>query len=169
MFIETERLHIRTFTLQDAQLLMENKSRFFLEKKINYTKEWPSDGLLAWLPLYVESLEADNQEFGFGPWYTTVRSGTALVGDIGFKAVSFYKEQREISYSVVASKRGRGYAQEAVSALTAWAFNQHISLITAQCDRYNTPSLQVLKKCGYRLYGKEGTILLFKKERNRHE
>ncbi|MFG6116791.1 GNAT family N-acetyltransferase [Halobacillus sp. MO56] len=166
MFIETERLHIQAFTLQDAQLVMKNKSRFFLENKINFTEGWPNYGLLAWLPLYVESLEADNQELGFGPWYMIERSSFTLVGDVGFKPVSIHKGQREISYSVVPSKRGKGYAQEAVSALTAWAFNHRISLVTAQCDQFNTPSLQVLKKCGYSVHGKEGTILLFKKERN---
>ncbi|WP_028782653.1 GNAT family N-acetyltransferase [Thalassobacillus devorans] len=169
MNIETERLHIRAFTIEDAQLLIKNKRKFFLEKDVRYNEDWPSDGLLAWLPLYTESLAEDCQEPGFGPWYITMRFSPVLIGDVGFNPVSNHEGQREISYSVVAAEQGKGYAQEAVSALTAWAFNQHISLITAQCDRYNTPSLRVLKKCGFRLHGKEGDILLFKKERNRHE
>ncbi|MDR8411457.1 GNAT family N-acetyltransferase [Nonomuraea sp. 3-1Str] len=56
----------------------------------------------------------------------------------------------EIGYGIVESRRGRGYAPEAVRALTAFAFTAPgVHTVHAHVEPSNPPSIRVLEKAGY--------------------
>jgi RimJ/RimL family protein N-acetyltransferase len=56
----------------------------------------------------------------------------------------------EIFYNLLPSARGKGYAVEAVMAVTKWVFeNYEIEYLIGTTEVSNTPSQRVLEKCGY--------------------
>lgn len=62
----------------------------------------------------------------------------------------------KVSYRVVPWQRRKGYAREAVRAVTAWAFAERgLSRVQWEHSVANTASCGVALACGYRL---EGTL-----------
>ncbi|WP_085508015.1 GNAT family N-acetyltransferase [Thalassobacillus devorans] len=165
LFLETKRLQARAMTQEDAQWLINERNKFFQENHLIKTTEWPGNGLLALLPFYTEALEAKELEAGFGPWYLIEKPIRKVIGNVNLKSAD-KGEQVEIGYTIVPSARGKGFAQEAVAAVSDWVFTRKVAVITAQCDQSNLPSLRVLKNTGFKIYGREDTILFFKKVRN---
>jgi RimJ/RimL family protein N-acetyltransferase len=69
--------------------------------------------------------------------------------------------QVEIGYGTITEFQGRGYATEAVSALTAWALSQpEVSVVVADALPANRASVRVLERAGFAEAGpgeEEGT------------
>ena len=89
-------------------------------------------------------------------WQMTQKDGT-FVGDACFKGAPENAET-EIGYGVLADYRGKGYATEAVGALTEWAFSASEALyyVTAETDPDNAASQRVLEKNGFVPTGEQG-------------
>ncbi|RWZ60725.1 N-acetyltransferase [Halobacillus fulvus] len=170
MELFTNRLLLFPITVDLAQILMKNSLAFYYKFQLPWNKNWPHDGLKALLPIYVEKLEEEEGELGFGPWVMIDREGEHVVGDIGFKGRPDDEGVIEIGYHVVASERGVGYATEAVEGLCQWAFEQPgVKGIEAQCDKANIASQKVLINNGFFHTGRHREIFLFKKEKTLHE
>lgn len=77
------------------------------------------------------------------------RSTSEVVGTIGFLPVP-EPGAVEVSYSVVPSRRGRGYATEALIALAHNAFEHPgITMVTASTEADNTASVELLLTAGF--------------------
>lgn len=97
---------------------------------------------------------------GFGYWVLTRKEDGAFVGEAGLadyrRAIdSVYAGLPEIGWVVSPSFQGRGFAGEAVAAITRWSdrhFAQHPGGGKTMCiiDTDNAPSLRVAAKAGYR-------------------
>jgi len=73
-----------------------------------------------------------------------------VVGGVGFFG-SPESGELEIGYGIVASRRGRGYATEAVGAMVAFAWGHPaVMVVTATTDPENLASQRVLEKAGFR-------------------
>jgi ribosomal-protein-alanine N-acetyltransferase len=71
----------------------------------------------------------------------------------------------EIGYGIVPSRRGRGYAAEAVERLTAHARTAPgVRAVHARVERTNPASARVLEKAGFRLAGDDGAVLTYRAE-----
>ncbi|ARI77600.1 GNAT family N-acetyltransferase [Halobacillus mangrovi] len=166
MELKTPRLHMIPITIDLAQMLMKNSLAFYYKYQLPWNKNWPHDGLKALLPIYVEKLENEESELGFGPWVIMDEKGEHVVGDIGFKGMPDSEGTIEIGYHIVASERNQGYASEAVENLCSWAFTYPgVKGIEAQCDKTNIPSQKVLINNGFNHTGRNRDILMFKKEK----
>jgi ribosomal-protein-alanine N-acetyltransferase len=108
---------------------------------------WPLPDLLDVLPLQAgASPEAEP----YGVWVVIERSSGTIVGDAGFTGPPAADETIEVGYSIVADRRGRGYATEAVRALVEWALRQpDVTAVVAGCASDNTPSIRVLERVGF--------------------
>lgn len=85
------------------------------------------------------------------------RSTSEVVGTIGFLPVP-EPGAVEVSYSVVPSRRGRGYATEALIALAHNALEHpEITMVTASTEADNTASVELLLTAGF--LPEEGTGL----------
>jgi len=80
-------------------------------------------------------------------------SGT-VIGDIGFHGPPDDTGTIEVGYSVIPSRRRRGYATEAAKALVGWARSQpSVHVIVAGCDPNNVSSVRTLERVGFRRTG----------------
>lgn len=86
----------------------------------------------------------------FGVWVMIERESGSVVGDIGFHGPPDDVGTVEVGYSVAPSRRRRGYATEAATAIIAWALSQpSVQAIVAGCDPDNVPSVHTLERVGF--------------------
>lgn len=95
------------------------------------------------------ALEVDNWVPGFGLYLMVRNDDGMVVGDIGFHTPPDVRGAVEVSYGVADSQRGRGYATEALKALTRWAHRQGVATVLAEVDPANQASQAVLAKAGF--------------------
>ncbi|MFC7061327.1 GNAT family N-acetyltransferase [Halobacillus seohaensis] len=150
MEFSSARIKFIPITIDLAQMIMKNPLAFYYKYRLPWNRSWPSDGLKATLPFYVEWLENDQENLGFGPWIMIDHDGEYVIGDIGFKGLPDEYGIVEIGYHVVSSVRNSGYATEAVEALCHWAFKSElVRSVEAQCGKQNVPSQKVLINNGF--------------------
>lgn len=88
--------------------------------------------------------------FGFGMYQIVRRSDGLVVGDLGFHRPPD-DGAVEIGFGLAESARGHGYATEAVTELTRWAFTQPgVNRIKARTTPDNAGSQGVLGRVGFR-------------------
>ena len=108
---------------------------------------------------YTEMLESclrhpDQWEW-YAMWMIELKDGTH-VGELCFKGLG-PDGAAEIGYGISEEYRGRGYATEAVKAVSARAFrNPDVTAIEAETDAANAASKRVLEKCGFIATGEMG-------------
>jgi RimJ/RimL family protein N-acetyltransferase len=110
--------------------------------------EWPLSDILDLMPVHAGR---STTEARFSIWVMIERETGTVVGDIGFFGPPNEAGEMETGYSVVPSRRGRGYATEALGGLTRWAFEQpEVTAIAAGTDPANVVSQRVLVRAGFR-------------------
>lgn len=88
-------------------------------------------------------------------WMIELADGTHI-GELCFKGID-ESGSTEIGYGIAENYRCRGYATEAVTAVSAWALEQSaINCVTAEVERDNIASRRVLEKSGFSMSGKIG-------------
>lgn len=93
------------------------------------------------------------------------RATGLVVGGVGLFGAPATGEL-EIGYGVVGSRQGRGYATEAVRALTDWVWHDpRTRLVIAGTAPGNRASQRVLEKAGFAAAGRRGEELLFRLDR----
>ncbi|MFC5825774.1 GNAT family N-acetyltransferase [Nonomuraea insulae] len=142
--IATARLTLRQFGPQDAPRI-----RSIVESGVRFLPPGapakPS-GIAPWLASGVHELRRTGQ----GVHLAMTESDGPVVGAISLFKTSWSAGTTEVGYGVHPLYRGRGFATEAVRALTAWTFEttrlRRIDL-TANLD--NAASLRVAQKAGF--------------------
>lgn len=101
----------------------------------------------------------------FIPWKICLFENKQEVGYIGFKG--FNDGCPEIGYGINEEYQGKGYATEAVKALTNWAIQMpRVTVIEAETEINNNKSDNVLTKVGFiksGVIGLEGPRYMLKK------
>ena len=114
---------------------------------------WPPEEVVGVLEFFADQIDAGVTGDGWGIYYWVTRGDAdmprTLVGSGGFMSKP-NGGSVEIGYGTVAEFQGRGYATEAVSALTSWALSQpDISVVVADALPENAGSVRVLQKAGF--------------------
>ena len=87
-------------------------------------------------------------------WVITLRNTGSVIGTIGFVWYSAENSSAEIGYSLSRDYWHRGFATQALRAVTAEAFHSlPLNRIEAQHDLRNPTSGRVMEKCGFRQEG----------------
>lgn len=140
MELLTERLIIRC--LNDTDLPeFENTLNEVQRTCMGNSKEF-----LNWIISQYKDMDIVNDLICFGIFdkYNGTLYGTAGAGkhdDL---------QEPEIFYTLLPEARGKGYATEAVKAITNWVFqNYKIPYLIATAGVDNVPSQKVLERCGY--------------------
>ena len=144
--IETERLLIRTLSMEDKEAFYKYRSMPEVYKyqsmrpgSINEVEEFiskNSDARLnqpdTWMQLAVCLMEGQ------------------MIGDIGIHFIDD-KYQIEIGYTLSPEYQGRGYASEAANAIIDYAFNKlKKHRVIASVDPDNVSSVKLLERTGFR-------------------
>jgi len=145
--IETERLLLRQFRVEDAPALNRIAN---------------SEYVLKWMPDWKSAVEdTENQIKWFVSQYPLANKTTALVvfaitldgtliGMTGVGNKEALENELEVAYFISEEHSGNGYISEAVSAVTKWAFaNLGMDYLIAIVQTENVLSQRVAEKCGF--------------------
>jgi len=142
--IETRRLQIRPFILDDVEALHRHWTRPEVRKYL-----W--DDIIIPREQVVEVVESSINSFatnGFCFWAVFPKDKTELIGFCGFR---FFGEPPEIEilYSIAPEYWSQGLATEAAQAMLRCGFEEHgFERIYAGADPPNAASFRVMEKCG---------------------
>ena len=91
----------------------------------------------------------------FTMWVIELHDGTHI-GGLCFKGID-NDGVAEIGYGISEEYQSKGYATEAVRAVSGWAFkNPDLTRIESEAEPDNIASIRVLEKCGFAANGKLG-------------
>ena len=149
--IETPRLLIRSFTLQDAQALHERV--FGDDDAMKFIPRGASPSLDR-TRASIERFMSHEREHGFGLWAVELRASGELIGDCGLFLLQGVGPDVEVAYHLGKQWWGHGYATEAASASLAYGFGEcGLSEIIAICFPEHIASRRVMEKSGMRYVG----------------
>jgi RimJ/RimL family protein N-acetyltransferase len=115
---------------------------------------WPQPDVVDLFPAVAQ---LPPESVSFGVWTVIEVATNSVVGDIGFVVPPDADGVVEMGYSIVPSRRRRGYAGEAAAALVGWAFEQQgVTAVVAGTDADNAASERVLEKAGFARTGEAG-------------
>ena len=115
--IETERLMLREYTLNDLDALYEIMSD--PETMQHYPAPFDMDRTRGWI-----SWNLDNyKRYGFGLWAVTLKGTGTFIGDCGITIQDIDGDMLpEIGYHIHKAHQRQGYAKEAARAVRDWVF-----------------------------------------------
>ena len=151
--IETERLILRRFAIEDAESAMRNWAGDDHVQKMygepSYKTIKAAERLLA---KYIKSYDKGN----YFRWAVIERTSGECIGQVAYFLVDTGNNFGEIEYCIGTGYQGKGYATEATKAIIDYGFRK-IGFHKVQiCVRpSNAPSKKVIEKCGFTY---EGTL-----------
>jgi ribosomal-protein-alanine N-acetyltransferase len=149
--IETSRLVIRSFTLQDAPALHERvfgdpEAMQFIPRGASPSVDRTRGS--------IERFMRHERENGFGLWAAELKETGELIGDCGLFLVQGVGPEVEVAYHFTKAQWGRGIATEAASACLAYGFKEcGLMEIIAICFPAHVASRRVMEKSGMRYVG----------------
>ena len=176
--INSERLYIITPKIKIlGKRLKENNfhEKILIDEHselIYFPDDWPGDAL-AIFPSEIERREKNSDILPYWSYIIIDKKRKQVVGGICCKAEPNDKNEIEIGYGINPSIQKKGYATEAVQALTDYLFeNTDVASVKAECNIKNIPSIRVLekssfKKIGSRFDDEDGNLIVWEKAKNR--
>jgi ribosomal-protein-alanine N-acetyltransferase len=117
--LETERLLLRKFTLDDVAALTAVIGDPIAMRW--YPAPFDHDGVTTWIKGNIQRYQRD----GYGLWAMVLKASGELIGDCGCAIQEVEdKKEIEIGYHVRRDLWGNGYAPEAARACMEYAFNK---------------------------------------------
>ena len=153
VIVETDRLLLRTFTMEDAQLIYDlnldpEVIRYTLDpiKDIDHAKQVLEQVILPQYALY-----------NHGRWAVLVKPELEFIGWCGLKARP-KRNEIDLGYRFIQKAWEKGYATEAAYACIKYGFEKlNLNRIVGRAMPGNTSSIRVLEKCGMTYTG-EGIV-----------
>jgi [ribosomal protein S5]-alanine N-acetyltransferase len=148
--IETERLMIRSFALDDAEAMFKLASdpevfRFFpqwLAKSVDDSRNW------------VKWMMGMEREFGYSFWAVVEKASGEVIGDCGLAPLEGEGPEVELGCDLRRDKWNRGYGYEAGKACLEYGFGElKLERIVAVTHPDNAPARKVVEKLGFMLEG----------------
>ena len=179
--IRTARLVLQPATLELLRAELSSPEALARELGAEVPATWPPElydtDAVRWTIAWLEQ-NADVREWGF--YYIleaphTTGAGARLAGAGGYKGPPNVAGAVEIGYAVVADRRRRGYAREAVGGLLDRAFaDPRVTHVVAHTLEELAPSIGVLRSTGFDLVGEgndpdEPDAIRFEISRERYE
>ena len=143
MILETPRLTLQPFTLEDLDNLMQLHADPEVNRFFKAQGAWPEEFVKQCLTGFIN----DQKTLGYSKFKVSGNDGTFL-GRTGF---SLWKEtgETELGYCFKREHWGKGYATEVSQALVRWIFDTtDLEYIIAFAATENVASRKVLEKIG---------------------
>lgn len=142
--LETERLYLREFTIEDAQLLIDlnsnpNVTRYVGDGPVKDLEEAKTILTDIIFPQYPNKM---------GRWAVHLKDNDEFIGWCGLKYIAEVNET-DLGYRFFENHWGNGYASEAAKAVLNYGVDTlKLKNIIACAAKANTASLNVIKKLG---------------------
>lgn len=152
ILLETERLRLRRFTAEDADLLVELDSDPEVMRYITYGRTTPKSAYVeTYLPRWFAIYESQP---GKGYFAAESRATGGFLGWLHLRDDRLEPDYVELGYRFRRSEWGRGYATEGGLALLRHAFLELlVPKVSARTLLGNVASQRVMEKCGLRRTG----------------
>jgi RimJ/RimL family protein N-acetyltransferase len=157
--IETARLALIPATARTTRAALMGRKALAQALELPVPESWPPDLLDdAALEYMRDKLDLGPEHAGWWLHFVVLRDGPGggvVIGTAGYKGPPDPGDGSvEIGYSVVRDFQRRGYATETARALVSCAFEvPEVRRVIAETLPGLTPSIGVLRKCGFRFIG----------------
>jgi aminoglycoside 6'-N-acetyltransferase len=150
MLLETERLRLRRFRPDDAQMFAAYRS----DPAVARYQSWTAPVSLESAASLVGKFAAgDPERPGWFQYAIELKSEGDLIGDVGVN-LHENRMQAELGCTLAAQWQGRGYATEAVRAILRDLFERRgLHRVSAECDARNLGSVRTLERLGFQREG----------------
>lgn len=157
--IDTPRLRLIPLSRDDAAALIHGER----PAHANWAPDYPTDSTLVAAGAL---LTADAEGRPLDEWTNyqmVVRADGRAIGGCGFVLGGPDAGGHvQITFCIVESARGQGYAAEAVEALVAWAKGQpEVTRVLADTACTNAAAIAVFEQAGMRRAGSDGDLVFF--------
>ena len=144
--IETERLLLREYTMDDFDALYEILSD--AETMQHYPAPYDEAGTRRWIEWNLDNYS----KYGFGLWAVILKENGEFIGDCGLTIQNIDgKQLPEIGYHIHKKYWRRGFAKEAGKAVRDWAFeNTDYPSLYSYCKYTNEASYKTAEAIGFR-------------------
>lgn len=151
--IETERLMMRPFTLEDRDSIYNIMKDTDMYK---YTPDepWKSVEIAEeFINLALRLYDSEHHTFRHF-FAVTVKESGEIIGFCGVGGIAYDRTQNEVFYSIGKDYWGKGYATEAAKAMLKYAFHElELAKVIAAVHPNNIASNRVLEKIGLKRTG----------------
>ncbi|MBL7882505.1 MAG: GNAT family N-acetyltransferase [Bacteroidia bacterium] len=142
--LETERLYLREFSIEDVQLLIDLNAD---EEVTRYTGDGPVKDLEEAKRILTDIIFPQYKN-NIGRWAVHLKSSNEFIGWCGLKDIQEDNEV-DLGYRFFKKHWGKGYATESAKAVLEYGVNKlKLKNIIARAAKENTASIHVIKKLG---------------------
>ncbi len=142
--LQTSRLYLRQFTIEDAPLIMQLNTA----KVLKYVDERLPNDIEDAKQIITNIILPQYELYQLGRFAVHVKEDNRFVGWCGLK---FLQQDNEIDlgYRFMENQWGKGFATESALAILAWGFNERkLENIIGRAHIDNVASQNVLQKIG---------------------
>jgi ribosomal-protein-alanine N-acetyltransferase len=145
--LETERLTLRTWSLDDA----EEGFRIWSDPEVmRYVGTGQPNATIEETRAWLGRMIAHQERYGFGFWAVLEKESGHVIGSCGMGYQRDGGLPIEFGYTLARSHWGRGLATEAAAACLRYAFEYlRLRELSASVDSRNIASQRVLEKTGF--------------------
>jgi len=146
--METERLLLRAPVPADVEAIFE---RYAADAEVTRYLSWPRHTSLDETRAFIEFSDAEWQKWNTGPVLAFSRADGTLLGGTGLLFETPYRVAT--GYVLAKDAWGKGYATEALRAMTELAASMGVIRLHAICHAQHRASWHVMEKCGFEREG----------------
>ncbi|WP_099353566.1 GNAT family N-acetyltransferase [Fredinandcohnia onubensis] len=158
--IFTENLLLVPCSLDIAKSLVFHRKELEKRSPITIPQNWPSPLITGILPFYIEKLEKDENQYGWGLWLIINYADKRIIGDIYLHGKPDKKGNVQLTYTMNREYQKTNLTYEAVDALIDWLVTQaDAKKVLMECSDSNYQSIQLFEKLGMRCTKKDGKFL----------
>lgn len=148
--LETERLTLRKFTIDDRQDMFDYSS----EPDVSRFVPWETHKTIEDTNDFLSYILNQYSQGKLSPWAIEYKENKKVIGTIDYVAWSPSHHRAEIGFILSKDYWGKGLIVEAASKVIKFGFNNmELNRIEAPCMVENVQSQRVLQKLGMKLEG----------------
>lgn len=168
MKILTKRMKLIPFTVEIIQAAIQHDNKQLLKLGITPTMGWPEPDLIEALPYFNQQI-IDHGVTGYNSWLMLDKRTNEIIGSLGFINEPDSSGSVEMGFGVVRTRWRQGYCEEAIIALITWvSAKSEVKIVTAQCNKDNKKSINLLMKIGFKEKHSKNSILNWEYVINAH-
>jgi len=138
--LTTERLILRSLTLEDAPEILRIRSDDRVNKFLDRPKATSIEDALA----FIRKILAAKESFY---WGISQKDNNTLIGSVCLWNIAIEKKSAEIGYELYPDFQGKGIMQEAITAVIRYGFESAgFNVITALSSADNDKSIRLLEQ-----------------------